>query len=112
VYNDYEAFIADRLHGMRPLQEVLEIDFGLDLTGWRLRQARGVSDDGKTITGMGDHGGNPEAWVAHLPTYPVPVIPAVSVGGVILLCLSLAVMGGVILYRGRPAMQARFDDAG
>lgn len=37
------------------------------LDGWTLREARGISADGKTITGWGMHNGLAEAWVASLP---------------------------------------------
>jgi probable HAF family extracellular repeat protein len=39
---------------------------GLDLTGWTLREARGISGDGATVVGWGWHNGEPEAWVARL----------------------------------------------
>ena len=31
-----EAFIWDTTNGMRSLKNVLEVDYGLDLSGWRL----------------------------------------------------------------------------
>ena len=34
--------------------------------GWTLREARGISADGTTITGWGIHNGSAEAWVARL----------------------------------------------
>jgi hypothetical protein len=39
---------------------------GIDLTGWRLRYAQGISPDGRTIVGDGIHNGAPEGWVAVL----------------------------------------------
>ena len=61
------AFIWDAAHGMRDLPAVLA-SCGLDITGWRLDEARGVSADGYTIVGNGlNPQGNNEAWVAHLP---------------------------------------------
>ena len=48
-----EAFIWDNANGMRKLKDVLVNDFGLDLTGWTLTIARGISDDGLTIVGDG-----------------------------------------------------------
>jgi probable HAF family extracellular repeat protein len=62
-----EAFVWDRINGMRKLQDVLENDYGLDLTGWSLRYATGISDDGMTITGWGINPyGRADTWVARL----------------------------------------------
>jgi probable HAF family extracellular repeat protein len=71
------AFIWDATNGMRDLQEVLVNDFGLDLTGWHLSNARAISANGLTIAGSG---GNPngqlEAWIANLsPTGTTPTNP-------------------------------------
>ena len=53
---------------MRSLMNVLTSDLGLDLTGWTLREAWDVSDDGLTIVGWGDNpSGITEGWVAHIP---------------------------------------------
>lgn len=38
-----------------------------DLTGWSLRAATAVSDDGKVIVGRGDHNGTEESFVVRLP---------------------------------------------
>jgi len=65
-----EAFIWDEENGMRSLKYVLTNDYGLDLDGWRLQSATGISDDGRTIVGYGFHPdnlGNPEAWIATVP---------------------------------------------
>ncbi len=69
-----EAFIWDSVNGMRLLQDVLVADSGLDLTGWLLTSARGISIDGLTISGNGiNPDGNTEAWVASLAvTVPEP----------------------------------------
>lgn len=40
---------------------------GLDLTGWTLTSARGVSADGTRITGYGDHNGLARAWLVTIP---------------------------------------------
>ncbi|MEZ6193342.1 MAG: PEP-CTERM sorting domain-containing protein [Phycisphaerales bacterium] len=62
-----QAFIWDPLHGMRALQNVLT-DLGLDLTGWELTVAEGISDDGLVITGWGTNpNGDTEAFIARLP---------------------------------------------
>ncbi len=60
------AFIWDESRGMRTLQSMLTIDYGLDLTGWELRMAHGISADGRVIVGWGHHNGQTEPWVARL----------------------------------------------
>jgi len=65
-YPRYEAFIWDTVFGVRSLQSVLTKDFGLDLTGWTLISASGISDDRTTIVGHGRHNDHYEAWIAHL----------------------------------------------
>jgi probable HAF family extracellular repeat protein len=63
-----EAFVWDQANGMRNLRDVLVSDFGLDLSGWSLTEARGLSDDGRTIVGHGTNpSGNTEAWMAVIP---------------------------------------------
>ncbi|MFQ5806090.1 MAG: hypothetical protein ACE5I3_06545 [Phycisphaerae bacterium] len=53
---------------MRNLQDVLTDEYGLDLTGWRLSVAYGISADGLTIVGDGQNpNGDTEAWIAHIP---------------------------------------------
>jgi probable HAF family extracellular repeat protein len=62
----YEAFIWDSVHGMRKLQSVLTKEHHLDLTGWELEWACGISADRKTIVGIGVHNGRGDAWLARL----------------------------------------------
>ena len=63
-----EAFIWDAVKGMQNLQEVLGSQLGLDLTGWRLGLARGISADGQTIVGWGTNpDGFTEAFIAVIP---------------------------------------------
>jgi uncharacterized membrane protein len=69
--NDDAAFIWDAAHGMRKLAAVLAEEYGLDVAGWTLVDARGVSNvngSGEfTIVGAGiNPSGNPEGWVAKL----------------------------------------------
>jgi len=67
-YTDiWEAFIWDEVNAMRRLHDVLT-DLGLDLMGWRLQEAWGVSDDGLTIVGEGRNPlGRSEGWIAQIP---------------------------------------------
>lgn len=61
-----EAIIWDAVNGMRPLEELLTEEYGLDLTGWDLI-AWDISDDGLTIVGGGPNpNGDREAWIAHI----------------------------------------------
>jgi probable HAF family extracellular repeat protein len=63
-----EACIWDAEHGMRSLYDVLTDDFDLDLTGWNLTVAMGISDNGQTIVGFGTNpNGDTEAWIARIP---------------------------------------------
>jgi probable HAF family extracellular repeat protein len=63
-----EAFIWDAVNGIRNLSDVLVNDCGLDLTGWTLTAAKGISADGFTIVGEGTNpDGFNEAWIATIP---------------------------------------------
>src|SRR5574340_1484276 len=62
------AFLWDAAHGMRLVREVLQSDFGLDLSAWDLTRAAAISDDGSTIVGVGYNAQHePEAWRAVVP---------------------------------------------
>ncbi len=53
---------------MRSLKDILTIDFGIDLTGWQLERAIGISQDGLTIVGWGTNpNGSDEVFIATLP---------------------------------------------
>jgi probable HAF family extracellular repeat protein len=63
-----EAFIWDSGNGMRSLPDLLASDLGLNLSGWTLLEASGVSDDGMTIVGIGTNpSGDQEGWIARIP---------------------------------------------
>jgi probable HAF family extracellular repeat protein len=86
--NGSRAMIWDGSHGARYLADVLSKDYGLDLTGWELDEATGVSDDGLTIVGNGYGPGHPakEAWIVHLDgqnqtPLPTPQITVSIPGG-------------------------------
>jgi probable HAF family extracellular repeat protein len=62
------AFIWDAQRGMRELEVVLTHDLGMDLQGWHLDNAYGVSADGRVITGTASApGGRLRGWVAVIP---------------------------------------------
>lgn len=72
-FDEQKAFIWDQKHGMRLLQDVLEQDFGLDLSGWQLAEpwaswkATGISENGLTVVGVAlNSQGQREAWRAVL----------------------------------------------
>jgi uncharacterized membrane protein len=72
---DRAAFIWDAAHGMRNLQDVLITEHGLGkaLEGWTLREAVGISNDGRVIAGNGvNPDGNTEGWVVDLGPLPPP----------------------------------------
>jgi probable HAF family extracellular repeat protein len=57
------AFVWDDTNGMQSLKDVLTFG-GVDMTGWRLMHAEGISRDGKTIVGYGTNpSGKLEAFV-------------------------------------------------
>ena len=96
--NGEEAFYWTESDGMRFLSNILTDDFGLDLTGWTLQQARGVSADGLTIVGTGTNpDGNEEAWIAQLDPVSTPD-PSTLIG-----LGTLALTTGALLKRKRQA---------
>jgi uncharacterized membrane protein len=67
-YRKTKAFVWDEGNGMRSIQDLLTDEYGLDLNGWWLTEARAVSDDGLTFVGTGiNPDGNTEAWIATVP---------------------------------------------
>lgn len=64
------AFVWTPDTGMRALPDVLDA-LGIDRTGWRLRDAVGLSADGRTIVGTGyDALGRTQAWMVTIPAPP------------------------------------------
>ncbi len=65
------SFLWTKEAGAQDLHDILE-ERGIDLTGWVLSGASAISDDGNTIVGWGiNPDGDPEAWVAVIPTASV-----------------------------------------
>ena len=61
------AFLWDQENGLQQL-DVLLASLGLDLTGWELYDATGISADGKTVVGYGaSPNGGLESWIAVIP---------------------------------------------
>ncbi len=78
----HEAYIWDAANGMQSLKDMLESNYGLDLTGWWLKEAHGISDDGLTIVGYGcNPSGYDEAWIATLPEPSLEVVIDIKPGG-------------------------------
>lgn len=64
------AVVWDEVHGIRELRALLVARFGLDLGGWRLEGATGVSADGATIVGRGRNPrGAFEGWIVRLSAH-------------------------------------------
>lgn len=81
------AFVWDQEHGMQNLADLLLAE-SVDLTGWTLSGALGVSDDGRSIVGWGiNPDGLQEAWIV---TQPVPLPSSVW-----LLASSLIALGSL-----------------
>lgn len=60
---DWRAYFWTEDDGMRNLKDMLEEEYGLDLTGWTLQWAMDMSDDGTVIVGRGiNPDGNQEGW--------------------------------------------------
>ncbi len=65
---DYHAFIWTEQQGLRLLEDVLIDDYGIDLTGWSIQSATGISANGMTIVGSGiNPNGDREAFIAIIP---------------------------------------------
>ena len=63
-------FLWDETNGMQNLEDLLMAQ-GVDLAGWQLREASGVSADGSIIVGTGRNpDGFQEAWIADLNPIP------------------------------------------
>lgn len=78
----WEAFVWTAAAGMQSLSERLTA-LGVDLTGWHLLSATGVSADGNTIVGSGiNPSGRSEAFIVTIPAVPEPSSVLLAVLGV------------------------------
>ncbi|MBI5865903.1 MAG: PEP-CTERM sorting domain-containing protein [Planctomycetes bacterium] len=75
------ALIWDAEHGNRKLEDVLTSEYGLDLGGYQLWDAVGVSADGRSFVGSGYGPG--ETYVTYIATIPEP-----TTAGMLILCLA------------------------
>jgi uncharacterized membrane protein len=93
------AFAWIPRRGMIDLRVELE-SLGLDLTGWTLTAATGVSADGTVIVGRGiNPSGDPEAWRAEVPSLVWPAnVPAVP-GRTPLLLIAVAIAAAATFSR-------------
>ncbi len=67
VAGAWHAFIWDATNGMRDLKSVLTNDHGLNLSGWTLTEATGITPDGSVIVGYGTNpNGDTEGFVARI----------------------------------------------
>lgn len=62
----HSAFVWTESGGMVSLGDVLTAG-GVNLTGWNLFEATGVSADGRTIVGDGTFNGEQRGWIATIP---------------------------------------------
>lgn len=63
-----EAYIWRSGIGSALLADVLSVEYGLDLSGWRLQTASSISADGTVIVGFGQNpDGQQEAWRVVIP---------------------------------------------
>ena len=96
-YTDNALFAWDALSGMRDLQTMLALDFGLNLTGWILTDAFGLSHDGRVCAGWGiNPQGMVEGWVASTRGQTPVSVPVPGPAGLLLVGLA-----GLLLARRR-----------
>ncbi len=93
--SSYMAFIWDQIHGMRRVVDLLT-EAGIDMSGWHLAAATGISADGRVIVGYGSNPFRPnstEAWLVDLGPLPVPEPTAMVI------CAGLALCGAACVRR-------------
>lgn len=108
-----EAFLWDATHGIRRLKDVLLASGAPAVADWTLREATGISADGRVVVGNGiNPAGQGEGWIANLPA-PLDVPP---VRGALALHAVAARAAGFqvefTLADGAPARLALYDLTG
>lgn len=90
-FDGEEAFVWDEENGMRAVHDILREAGVLEVEGWRLLSATGVSADGTVVAGIGlDPTRNQEAWTARIAA-PVPE-PLGALQQLVALCTSAALL--------------------
>jgi probable HAF family extracellular repeat protein len=96
------AFLWEQGYGMRDLNQLLT-DLGIELGGWKLRSATGISDDGTVIVGWGTNPSlDTEAWIAEVPAGAL-ALPGLGPVGAALLSSLLGGAGWMCVRRASPA---------
>jgi hypothetical protein len=81
IFQGKRAVTWDEARGMRDLKQELEDVQGLDLRGWSLEVATGISSDASTIVGNGRApDGLASAWIAVVPRQVIPVAIEIKPG--------------------------------
>lgn len=74
------AFLWDAQNGTRDLNVLLPA-WGINLQGWILLEARGISDDGRTIVGLGvNPQGFDQSWIVTIPAPGAAGLAAMVLG--------------------------------
>jgi uncharacterized membrane protein len=74
------GFVWTATGGTQRPQDFLD-ERGIDLTGWILGPVFGVSDDGTTMLGVGQHDGRSVVWIAAVPEPSTTVLLALGFAG-------------------------------
>jgi uncharacterized membrane protein len=97
----FRAIVWDAMKGIRDLADVLA-DLGVEVSGWTLDEAMGISDDGRVIVGSGSKVGVGGAWMVVLdePIASAAKVPGLSPVGIMCL-VGLLCLLGLVAFRQR-----------